>query len=207
MTRQDAKDRGPIPAAPDAEDLKTAEVEQATVAATNSGNATVGHGLGGSDVPGFQGEQVIPDQGSVQSNLAVTAQARALVVDNQLTHVVETGRELNTEADLFGAITDASGTTNIKWGRSYTAIKSTTFQAPSGSGTRAGVITRDGTITVLPSGVNYDIWYSEIEKQKGYGLVFRFDQRVEGVNPYMQVDVYKKSDLPVGKPMKAMDWD
>lgn len=210
MTRRDTDaDTGFIPDAPDAETLQTARPEMTENTQSNSAQLPKGDSsmLGGSDVEGAQGEQYIPTTGPVMSNNALTAQARALVVDNPLTHVVNTGMELHTEADLFDAITAASGTTKIKFGKSYTAIKSTTFQAPNGSGTRAGVITRDGVITVLPNGVNYDIWYSEINKQRGYGLVFRFDQRLEEVNPFMQVDIYKRSDLPIGRPVQEMDWD
>lgn len=201
-------DAADLPRAPLATELQThdvadtsyQEVGQAQTTQLPKGDSSV---LGTSDVPGIQGEQYVASGGVELSNNAVTAQARAALVDNPVTYRVENLGDLSSESALFAAITLVSGTTKIKAGKLYTAIKSTVFSAPGGRGTRAAVVTKDGTMELLSNGTNYNQWYERITEMGGAGLIFRFDQSLEDKNPYVQCDIYTLKALP--KPSVSED--
>lgn len=192
-----------------AEDTEMQDKGQSRTSQTAKGPVDV---LGTSDVD-IRGEQFVGEGGVLQSNNAVTGQARALVIDNPMEYTI-TGlttrlgvERIDSETDLFDAVTAVSGSTKVKWGKNNPAQKSVVFNAPGGSGTRAGIITRDGTITMLANNTPYAHWYHKIKEQRGYGLIFRFDQSLEAKNPYMQCDVFKASALPAVSKASTLDWE
>lgn len=206
-----------MPAAPLNADLQTEPTEATEMQSSGGSRSSQGvkgatEVLGTSDAP-IRGEQFIGEGGVLESNNAVTEQARALVVENPNMFVVtglanKLGLErLNSEPDLFNAITLACGSTNIKWGKNNPAQKSVTFRQTDGRGTRAAVIQRDGTLTMMGNNTPYAQWYHKIKELGGYGLIFRFDQSLDATNPYMQCDVFKSSALPAVSNQAVLDWE
>lgn len=169
-------------------------------------DVAAGNIRGTSDAP-IQGEQYVSTGGTQDSTNSLTARARAVLVDEPSTYTLNGPFQARSMADIVDYIYQLVGTTNTKAGKTYTAIKSTNFRFPEGSGTRAAILHADGTCTLLANGTKYPAWYSRLTRQGGVGLIFRFNQQLIAENPFVQCDVYQTKDLPV--PTNAeeeLDW-